>query len=62
MSRKKKFYLILLSFFALLIYIFIGIYGFVDFNRYKFNLFDNLKDLNFHYRYSDKINHLRQKK
>ena len=62
MSNKKKFYLILLSFFILLTYILIGIFGLIDFNRYKSNLFDNSIDLNFHYKYSNKVNHLRPSK
>ncbi len=62
MSNKKKIYLILLSFFTLLAYLFIGIFGLIDFNRYKTILFDNSIDLNFHYKYSNKINHLRPSK
>ncbi len=62
MNNKKKFYLILLSFLILLTYSLIGIYGLFDFNRYKSKLFDNTIDINFHYKYSDKINHLRPNK
>ena len=62
MTNKKFFYLIIIIFFAILIYILSGIYGLIDYKKYKIHLFENSIDLNFHYKYSNRINHLRERK
>ena len=59
MKKKNLFYLIIVSFLIFLIYILSGIYGYIDYKKYYQFLFNNSKDLKFHYKYSNKINHLR---
>ena len=59
MKKENFFYLIIVSFIIFLIYILSGIYGYIEYKRYYPFLFNNSKDLKFHYKYSDKINHLR---
>lgn len=59
MKKKNLFYLILISFLIFIIYILSGVYGLIDYKKYNQYLFNNSKDLQFHYEYSNKINHLR---
>lgn len=62
MNKIKFFYLLLASFFVFFLYILIGIYSFLDYKKYGNYVFQNLDDLKFHYKYSNKINHLRKSK
>ena len=62
MKKNNFFYLIIASFFIFLIYFLSGVYGYIEYKKFKQYLFDNLADLEFHYKYSNKINHLRAEK
>ena len=59
MKKKNLFYLIVISFLIFIIYMLSGTYGLIDYKRYNQYLFNNSKDLQFHYKYSNIINHLR---
>ena len=39
-----------------------GVYAYFDYKRFKQYLFNNSEDLEFHYNYSNKVNHLRSQK
>tara|TARA_B100000035_G_scaffold294958_1_gene285639 strand:- start:683 stop:1795 length:1113 start_codon:yes stop_codon:yes gene_type:complete len=62
MEKKNYFYSIIIIFLFFLIYFLAGIYGYIDYTRFKPYLFSNSVDLEFHYKYSNKVNHLRAKK
>ena len=62
MKKIFFYYLIVISFLVFLIYIFVGIYGYFDYKRYELYLFENNEDLEFHYKYSNQLNHLRNRK
>lgn len=62
MQKKNFFYLIIISFLVFLIYVLAAIYGYIEYKKFKPYLFDNASDLEFHYKYSNKINHLRSEK
>lgn len=60
---KKTYYTIILLVFNLfLIYFLIGAYGYLDSNKYRPYLFESNEDLEFHYKYSNQLNHLRNRK
>lgn len=61
MSKNSIFYLLLLGILISIVYLLIGFYSLSDYKKYKKYLFNNIEDLEFHYKYSDKINHLRAK-
>ena len=62
MEKKNLFYLIIIGFLFLLIYCLVGVYAYFDYKRFKQYLFNNSEDLEFHYNYSNKVNHLRSQK
>ena len=62
MKKENFFYLIIFGFLFFFIYALAGIYGYIEYKRFKPYLFDNTTDLEFHYKYSNKINHLRSEK
>ena len=62
MKKKNFFYLIIINFLIFIIYILSGVYGLIDYKKYNQYLFKNSKDLEFHYKYSNIINHLRSYK
>ena len=62
MEKKNFFYLIIIIFLFFLVYVLAGVYGYVEYKRFKPYLFSSSVDLEFHYKYSNKVNHLRAKK
>ena len=62
MEKKNIFYLIISCFLVMFVYILIGIYGYLDYKKFKKFLFKNSTDLQFHYKYSNIVNHLRAEK
>ena len=62
MKKENFFYLIIFGFLFFFIYALAGIYGYIEYKKFKPYLFDNTTDLEFHYKYSNKINHLRSEK
>jgi hypothetical protein len=62
MKKKNLFYLIIISFLFFLIYSLAGVYGYIEYKKFKPYLFRNSIDLDFHYKYSNKVNHLRAEK
>ena len=62
MEKKNFFYLIIIIFLFFLVYVLAGVYGYIEYKRFKPYLFSSSLDLEFHYKYSNKVNHLRAKK
>ena len=60
-SFKKQNYFFLITFTSIiiLIYFLTGVYCFLDFKKKEKYLFKNINNLNFHIKYSNKLNHIR---
>jgi len=55
MKKKNLFYLIIISFLFFLIYSLAGVYGYIEYKKFKPYLFRNSVDMDFHYKYSNKV-------